>query len=116
MSLWDFQARAVPQLRAAVNKHGSAVYVLPTGGGKTVVAGEIARCAAAKDTQTLLIVHRRELVQQAARTLREACPGLDIGFVAAGLPETPWAPLQLGMVQTMLRRESSFNAGARHNR
>ena len=109
--LYDFQARAVPELRAAVTQHGSVVYVLPTGGGKTVVAGEIARCAASKDTQTLLIVHRRELVQQAARTLREACPGLDIGYVAAGLPETPWAPMQVGMIQTLARRQDIKRPG-----
>ena len=56
-------------------------------------------------------MHRRELVQQAASTLREACPGLDIGYVAAGLPETPWAPLQIGMVQTLVRRQTSFHPG-----
>ena len=51
------------ELRAAIARSGSAVYVLPTGGGKTVVAGEIARLAAAKGSRTLFLVHRRELVK-----------------------------------------------------
>lgn len=111
MSLYDFQTADVARLRTSVVQHRSAVYVLPTGGGKTVVAGEIARGAAAKGTQTLLTVHRRELVQQAARTLQEACPGLDIGYIAAGLPETPWAPMQIGMVQTLARRDTTIRPG-----
>ena len=103
--LYDFQAAAVPKLRAAVTKHGSAVYVLPTGGGKTVVAGEIARGAAAKGTRTLFLVHRRELLYQAAATMRAAVPGnVMIGLQAAGEPELGWAQIQIGMVQTIARR------------
>ena len=45
MPLRDYQQDAVNELRAAIARSGSAVYVLPTGGGKTVVAGEIARLA-----------------------------------------------------------------------
>ena len=74
MPLREYQQEAVHQLRAAIKKHGSAVYVLPTGGGKTVVAGEIARLAAAKGSQTFFLVHRRELVKQAVDTLLEAVP------------------------------------------
>ena len=53
MPLRDYQQDAVNELRASIARSGSAVYVLPTGGGKTVVAGEIARLAAGKGSRTL---------------------------------------------------------------
>ena len=93
------------ELRAAVTAHRSALYQLPTGGGKTVVAGEIARRAALKGASTMLIVHRRELVEQSLRTLREYVPGVPVGVEAAGWPSLPWAPLQVGMVQSIVRRK-----------
>ena len=111
MSLREYQLEAVDELRAAVNRHHSAVYVLPTGAGKTIVAGEIARLAAARETQTVMLVHRRELVKQAVDTLAEACPGLTVGVEAAGWPSIPWAPLQVGMVQSISRRKFSINPG-----
>lgn len=105
MSLRDYQVAAVSQLRQAVIRSGSAVYVVPTGSGKTVVAGEIARLAASKGSRTLLLVHRRELVKQAVDTLHEACDGLQVGVEAAGWPSMPWAKLQVGMVQSLVRRD-----------
>ena len=105
MPLRDYQQDAVNELRATIARSGSAVYVLPTGGGKTVVAGEIARLAAGKGSRTLFLVHRRELVKQAVDTLLEQCPGISIGVECPGWPAMPWAPLQVSMVQSAARRE-----------
>ena len=104
MPLRDYQIDGVAEIRRGIIRSGSVVYVLPTGGGKTVVAGEIARLAAAKGSRTLFLVHRRELVKQAADTLYEAVPGVSVGIEAAGWPSMPWAPLQVGMVQSIVRR------------
>ena len=101
----EYQQRAVGELRDAVREHGSTVYVLATGGGKTVVAAEIARLAAAKKSRTLFLVHRRELVRQAIETLESAVPGMSIGVEARGWPSMPWAMLHVGMVQTIVRRK-----------
>ena len=105
MALRDYQLAAVPLLRQAVAEYGSVVYRLPTGGGKTLVAAEIARLAHANGKRTLLLVHRRELVKQAIRTLSEACPGVSVGVEAAGWPSQPWAMLQVGMVQSIAHRK-----------
>ena len=105
MPLREYQQDAVHELRAAIQRHGSAVYCLPTGGGKTVVAGEIARLAAEKGSRTFFLVHRRELVKQAVDTLLEAVPGVSIGVECPGWPQMPWAPLQVGMVQSVARRQ-----------
>ena len=104
MPLRDYQKAGVSDLRAAVARSESAVYVLPTGGGKTVVAGDIARRATAKGSITFFLVHRRELVKQAVDTLLEFCPGVPIGVECPGYPKVPWAPLQVGMVQSVVRR------------
>lgn len=99
-----YQIDAVPKLRSAVIDHGSVVYVLPTGGGKTHVAGMLARLAARKDNSVMFLVHRRELVTQALDTLRRSVPGMSIGVEANGWPSMPWAMLQVGMVQSIVRR------------
>ena len=93
MPLRNYQHDAVSELRLAIQRSGSAVLVMPTGAGKTVVAGEIARLAAAKGSRTLFLVHRRELVKQAVDTLMEQCPGIGIGVECPGWPAMPWAPL-----------------------
>ena len=69
-----------------------------------MVAGEIARLAAEKGSRTFFLVHRRELVKQAVDTLLEAVPGVSIGVECPGWPQMPWAPLQVGMVQSVARR------------
>ena len=100
----QYQSQAVDELRDAIVRYGSAVYVSPTGSGKTVVAGLIAQSVTAKGGQIMMVVHRRELVKQALDTLSVAVPGLNIGVEAPGWPSMPWAPLQIGMVQSMIRR------------
>ena len=101
----DYQLRAVDELREAVKRHKSAVYVLPTGGGKTLVAGLIAQRVTERGGQVMLVVHRRELVKQAVDTLTEFVSGLALGVEAPGWPSMPWAQLQICMVQSMVRRD-----------
>ena len=83
--LRDYQQDAVSELRQAVGKSGSAVYVCPTGAGKTVVASEIARLAAKKGSKTLFLVHQKGTsfsslynarnITRNARTYRHYCGG-----------------------------------------
>ena len=100
-----YQLQAVDELREAVRRHKSAVYVLPTGGGKTIVAGLIAQKVTERGGQVMLVVHRRELVKQAVDTLTQLLPDLALGVEAPGWPSMPWAPLQICMVQSMVRRD-----------
>ena len=104
MPLRDFQANDVQRIREAVVRSNSVVYVAPTGSGKTVVGTTIANGATTKGNKVLFLVHRRELVKQAVDTMYEAMPGVQLGVIAAGWPELPWAPLQVAMVQSIARR------------
>ena len=111
MPLRDYQLIAVDDCREAIRRAGSAVFVCATGSGKTVVAGEIARLAADKGTVTYFLVHRRELVKQARDTLVEAIPDVQVGVIASGFPETPWAKLQVASIQTLARRNKVITPG-----
>lgn len=68
---------------------------MPTGSGKTIVAAEIVRAC---DLPTLWLVHRRELVLQAAAALRPC------GIIMAGERTNPAAQIQVASVQTLANR------------
>jgi DNA repair protein RadD len=82
-ALRPYQLDAVSRLRNSyATGHRAPLLVLPTGGGKTVVFAEITRGARAKDKGVLVVVHRRELIRQAASKL--AWAGVPHGVIAAG--------------------------------
>ena len=103
--LRPYQQAAVDGLRDAIRQNGSVVFACPTGSGKSVVAGEIARLATEKGSRTLFLIHRRELVKQLRDTLNEFVPQAQPGIIAAGFPATPWSKLQIASVQSLARRE-----------
>ena len=82
----------------------SLVYVLPTGGGKTRVAGGLAARASRKQRRQAFVVHRRELVRQAHKELSLAIPGEEIGVIASGWPTLPWARVQVVSLPTVINR------------
>lgn len=100
--LRNYQVRGIDQILAQYrNGHRAVLYVLPCGGGKTVMFDTIAMRAAAKGNRTLILVHRRELVRQASDTM--TAMGLHHGIIAAGEPFTD-AMVQVASVQTLVRR------------
>ena len=102
MQLRPYQIQAVADLRSSFGGGGrSSLLVMPTGAGKTVVFTEIARSAAAKGKSTLILVHRRELVNQASAKLTDAA--VDHGIIAAGFPASDHK-VQVASVQTLVRR------------
>jgi DNA repair protein RadD len=79
--------------------------VLPTGGGKTVVAEELIRRALERSQRVLFIVHRRELVKQTAKRFRTAFGPLQVGTIGGGENPSPYSPIQVAMIQTLVERE-----------
>jgi DNA repair protein RadD len=86
--------------------HKSVLAVLPTGGGKTIIFSAIAQSAAAKGNRVLILVHRRELINQASSKLQWI--GLQHGIIAAGIPPSDHA-VQIASVQTLARRLSRLD-------
>lgn len=75
---------------------------MPTGGGKTHTAAEIIRSAIDKGRTVWFLAHLREILFATSAKLTTA--GIDHGYIMAGMPERPDAPVQIVMVQTAARR------------
>ena len=69
IELRDYQSKAIDDIRNAFRQGFKAPFLTaPTGAGKTVVLSKIAQDASAKETLTVLLVHRQELVVQTSKT------------------------------------------------
>ena len=106
---YPFQLTDVGVLRRLLRDHSSVIYQLPTGGGKSVVAGYIVQRLRERGYKALILVHRRELVRQFLDTLKKAGLDAEIGVVCPGFVASPWAPIQIGMIFSWARRHPSFD-------
>lgn len=70
MILRDYQKKDVGSIREAFTEHNDVLYVLPTGGGKTIVFCYITENAIKKNNSVCILVHRQELVYQASMALK----------------------------------------------
>ena len=101
MELRPYQLQAVDGCRQALRSADSALLVMPTGAGKTVVFTEIAKLARNKGRKVLILVHRRELVTQACSKLDKV--NVKHGIISAGSKSSKhW--VQVASVQTLVRR------------
>ena len=101
--LRDYQNDIINQVRQAIAAgHRKILVVVPTGGGKTVIAAQIVKLAAQKGRRSQFLAHRRELIYQCADKLERF--GVDHGILMAG--EYPYgaADCQVASVQTIAAR------------
>lgn len=96
--LRDYQESAIAELFDHLSNN--PCLVAPTGSGKTVMAVEFIRRFARR---TLWLVHRRELVQQAAEHLEAV--GLTPGIIMAGVDPEPDRIVQVASKDTLARRQ-----------
>jgi ATP-dependent helicase IRC3 len=100
LSLRPYQKEAIEAILAAeVCGVRRPLLALPTGTGKTVIFAHLIR---QREGRCLVLVHRDELIQQAAEKLSLIAPGLDVGIVKAAKDEVD-APCVLASVQTLSR-------------
>lgn len=105
LELFPDQSDLLEDARTCIRRGAKSVLIqLPTGGGKTVIAATMCRKVQASGRQAFFVVHRRELVKQAAATFREV--GVDHGYCAAGFPMNRKAAIQVCSIQTLIRRVS----------
>lgn len=101
-TLRPYQTAAIEAVERELADHLSTLLVLPTGCGKTVVFAELVRLWMAMKLRTLVLAHRTELLDQAAKKL------LDVGVYAAIDQGDRKASLQadvvVGSVQTLQRK------------
>ena len=102
IALRPYQEQGVAKIRTAFAiGRRRVLFVLPTGGGKTVVFSYVTAHAAARGRRVGVLVHRQELVDQVSASL--AAMGVPYGIVAAGYSTTP-EPVQVASVATLARR------------
>jgi DNA repair protein RadD len=104
-TLRPYQQDAIAELRQAIG-HGSRrpMLQLPTGGGKTAIAGEIIRLALAKGGRVAFCVPAVSLIGQTVESFAQAGI-LDVGVIQAQHPMwNPGASVQVCSIQTIERR------------
>jgi DNA repair protein RadD len=101
--LRPYQGRSAEDIRGAYLQGIRAVLLVsPTSSGKTVTFSYVARGAAGRGNPTLILAHRDTLIKQASSKLSEY--GVNHGIIMADYSPTPHAMVQVGSVQTMIRR------------
>ena len=104
MILRPYQERFIKNIAAKLTNHRKVVAQLATGGGKTVCFAEICDRYCAKSSQDVLIlVHREELLTQAAKSIR-----LPVQKVIAGMKTIPPARVYVAMVESAHKRLHLF--------
>ncbi|MEO0853678.1 MAG: DEAD/DEAH box helicase family protein, partial [Cyanobacteria bacterium J06648_11] len=73
---------------------------LPTGGGKTILFGAIAKELLLRGERVLILAHREELVTQAAAKVSDVTER-PAGIIKSGYPLDLSAPIQVASVQTL---------------
>lgn len=96
----DYQHKGLTDIYGAFRRGVRRVlYVLETGGGKTIIFSYIARSAAQKGRRVWILVHRRELIKQTRIKLNAPH-----GVVCAGFAPNYTERIQICNVQTLIRR------------
>lgn len=100
LTLRDYQQKNVNDIRMAFSRSRRVLFVLPTGGGKTVVFSYITENAVRRGN-VLLLAHRQEIVGQISKALNKF--GVSHGLIMPGSAMN-YELAQVGMVQSTARR------------
>ena len=98
-ALHPFQQDDIARIDAALAARNKVLYVLPTGGGKTVVCSNIVERWAKAGKRSLVFTHRRELLRQTSKKLF-----VDHGLIQSGLDVDLSFPIQVASIQTLWAR------------
>lgn len=103
ITLRDYQKNGVDDIRDQYIKGAnSPLFVLPTGGGKTVVFCHVAGVASARGKRVWILVHRVELLRQTSKSLEKS--GVKHGLINPKYTPDLMAQVQVASVQTVVRR------------
>ena len=97
-----YQSTLIDRTREALREHDAVVLQLPTGGGKTGIAGCILRMVVDRGKTAYFLCHRHELVDQTARTFEDF--GIPYGIIAAGYTPSRSQPVQICSIDTLKAR------------
>jgi superfamily II DNA or RNA helicase len=104
MNLYPYQIDGINKIRQAFSRVKRVIYVLPTGGGKTVMMANIALNAVSRGRRVLILVHRTELLIQTGHKL--SAFGVPHWFISTEHKQNDMFPVQIAMVATMINRQT----------
>lgn len=109
LTMRDYQIAAVQGIYSALRESRSALAVLATGLGKTVIAAEVALLWPETHGRVLFLAHRKELIEQGAKSIGlhidEDC-GIEMAErseARQGVPLSGRSKVLVGSVQTLSR-------------
>lgn len=105
MELRQYQQSFNDSIIKSVFEHKKIIAQLATGGGKSICFSAIAHrfCEKFTDKAVLILVHRKELLNQGRRTMYKAF-GLSAQPIVAGMKYIPPAQVYIGMIETVWNR------------
>jgi DNA repair protein RadD len=105
VTLRPYQLAALDQIRALMRQGKRKVMLqLPTGAGKTLTGAAMLTAALGKNSKSLFVAHRKELIDQTVRTFARI--GVtSVGVIRAGDKRADRSqPIQIASIQTLVRR------------
>lgn len=110
----DYQLQGYNDVRAAFaektasgeRSHRAVVYVLPTGGGKTIFFSYLTMKAVEKGSRVMILVHRDSLFKQTSETLQKF--RIKHGLIGAGYTADYMQRVQVAKVATVVNRLQRF--------
>ena len=110
-----YQAESVIATWEFIRKStGNPCIVLPTGAGKSLVIGLIARDTVSWGGRCLVLAHRKELLEQNAEKIQACVPGLEVGVWSAGLKRKDYhQSVVVAGVQSCFRQAAAYTIGHR---
>jgi superfamily II DNA or RNA helicase len=105
--LRPYQNRAIKQVYESMRTYRTTALQLPTGSGKSVIAGAILEHALQHNKRVNFLVDRIVLSDQMYQRLRDA--GLPVSVMQASHPlYNPSLPIQVVSIQTLARRDRRY--------
>lgn len=102
IELRDYQSSLIHDVRLALRSHRNVLLQSATGSGKTAMASFMLQRVAERNSRGYFICHRRELVDQTAKTFDQI--DLPYGYIAAGYPMNLYQPIQICSIDTLKNR------------
>lgn len=100
--LRPYQSDLIFRTRQSLAKHRRVIMQAPTGAGKSLIIGEMARLCSLKGSKVLVVAHRTEIVTQNAEAIAERETPCSI--ISPKTRSVPTTAVSSAMAQTLLRR------------
>lgn len=106
ITLRPYQQNLIDSINEALTKAPRVMLQLPTGGGKTVIFCQIVKQYLNKGKKSIIVVHRKELLDQASRALSRL--GIEHSLIAPGERTNPDHSVIVASVQSLNRKTLTF--------